>query len=705
MNTRQLLLCLVAVLLATGGMVGQSAFTPEQVRDYPFPYSLTVSDQGQKLAWIVHHRGQRNVYVAEGPDFVPRPLTNFSEDDGQEITSLSISPDGQWVVFLRGGEHGSNWDDERTINPQSLPKPPSVSMYSIPYAGGAVTELGAGAQPVIHPDSKSVTFEKSGQLWSIPIDGSGEAQQLIELRGRNHSPVWSPDGRRMAFVSSRGRLAYIGIYSGPEEPVVWADPDFNRDYGPRWSPDGKQLVYVRRPGGGGPPDPILEATHSPWSLCVFDMLTQKSERLWTAPETLAGSHPRSQGGTNLHWVGDHIVFLSYHDGWPHLYAMQPGDQEARLLTDGPYMAEYISAAPDGRSLLFGANTGPDPLDVDRRHLVEVEVATGKMQMLTAGDGLEWTPVRTGNGAYTAFISATAQRPPMVAVMGKGSRDWDLVGANMLPKSYPADDLVVPQQVTFSAPDGLTIHASKFEREDMPGPKPAVIYIHGGPPRQMLLGWHYSDYYSNAYAMNQYLASQGFVVLSVNYRLGIGYGFDFQNPPNAGWRGAAEYQDIVAAGEWLAKQSEVDPDRIGVYGGSYGGYLTAMALGRDSRLFAAGVDIHGVHDRTMGRMDNWLVPQQYETAPDIDRVPAIAWRSSPSSWVDQWTSPVLVIHGDDDRNVNVDHSTDLVERLREKGVPHETLLIVDDSHHWMRYANQLRVNAATVDFLKRHLLKK
>lgn len=686
-------------------IVAQAAsFTLEQVRSYPFPSALTSAATGQKMAWIFAQAGQRNIYVAEGPDFEARRLTNYTQDDGQEITSMSISADGQWVVYLRGGEHGSNWDDERTMNPRSTPFPAKVRMYSVPFAGGEPIDLGDGANPVIHPDSKRVTYEKNGQIWQVPIDGSAEGKAMMALRGRNHSPVWSPDGSKMAFVSSRGDLAYIGVYSGAEQPIVWADPDFNRDYGPRWAPDGNRLVFVRRPGGGGKPDPILEATHSPWELRVFDLLTQKSERLWKAPETLAGSHPRSQGGTNLHWTGEHIVFLSYHDGWPHLYAIQPGDEQARLLTEGPFMVEHITPTPDGQQLLCSANTGRDPLDVDRRHILEVDIATGEQRVLTPGSGLQWTPVRTGDGAYTAFISASAMRPPQPTVMKPGGANWGVLGDEQMPDDYPVDALVVPEQVTFTAPDGLTIHATKFEREDISGPKPAVVYIHGGPPRQMLLGWHYSSYYSNAYAVNQYLANQGFVVLSVNYRLGIGYGFDFQNPPHAGWRGAAEYQDIVAAGEWLAAQPGVDAQRIGVYGGSYGGYLTAMALGRDSRLFAAGVDIHGVHDRTMGRMDNWTIPQKYETAPDVERVPAIAWTSSPASWVDYWTSPVLIIHGDDDRNVNVDHSTDLVQRLRAKGVPHETLLIVDDSHHWMRYANQLRVNAATVDFLRKHLKK-
>ena len=131
---------------------------------------------------------------------------------------------------------------------------------------------------------------------------------------------------------------------------------------------------------------------------------------------------------------------------------------------------------------------------------------------------------------------------------------------------------------------------------------------------MLLGWHYSDYYANAYASNQYLASRGFVVLSINYRLGIGYGYEFHRPPSGGAQGASEYLDVKAAGEYLRTLPQVDGARIGIYGGSYGGFLTAMALARNSDLFSAGVDIHGVHDWTAERVGRDARPQQrYEQA--------------------------------------------------------------------------------------------
>ncbi|MFT4023279.1 MAG: prolyl oligopeptidase family serine peptidase, partial [Flavihumibacter sp.] len=394
-----------------------------------------------------------------------------------------------------------------------------------------------------------------------------------------------------------------------------------------------------------------------------------------------------------------ICFLSYADGWPHLYSMDPAGGEPVLLTPGKFMAEHIRVSPDGKWLYFAANTGPDPLDIDRRHVCRVAVDKPGVEVLTPGDGLEWSPVPVGG--ELALISATAQRPPLPAVMPSAAKKWRLIGEKMIPASFPGTSLVTPKQVVFTAPDGMEVHAQLFEPKGGAARKPAVIYIHGGPMRQMLLGWHYSDYYANGYATNQYLASQGFVVLSVNYRLGIGYGYRFHFPAAAGPLGASEYQDIKAAGQWLQQQPFVDPAKIGVYGGSYGGYLTAMALAKDSKLFAAGVDIHGVHD--------WSVlgglPEQnsgYEKIPDLDQAIETAFRSSPVAYVKSWTSPVLIIHADDDRNVPFNQSTDLVKRLEALKVPLQTKVIVGDTHHWMKYSHALELDQAVADFFMQTL---
>ncbi len=483
-------------------------------------------------------------------------------------------------------------------------------------------------------------------------------------------------------------------------------PSFTRDGSPRWSPDGTRIAFVRTPGAGGAPDSVLARRHQPWSIWTGDVKTAKATQLWKAPETLAGSYPSTHGQTNLHWAaGERIAFLSYHDGWPHLYSISSQGGAALLLTPGNFMAEYIKLSPDKKFLVYCANAGPDKLDIDRRHVLRVPVDKAAPEVLTPGSGLEWTPAVIGDGSGIACISATTQRPPLPTIISMSSKpSMKLLGQEFIPKEFPEKSLVTPKQVVFKSPDGFTIHCQLFEPAGVTGKRPAIVYVHGGPPRQMQLGWNYSDYYSNAYASNQYLASLGFNVLVVNYRLGIGYGFDFHRPKDAGPGGASEYIDIKAAGEWLAAQPNVDASRIGIYGGSYGGFLTAMALGKDSKLFAAGVDIHGVHDWTVDRSRAVVSPDKFERAPDADKALKVGWESSPTAYVSTWTSPVLIIHGDDDRNVRFSQSTDLVQRLEKKGVPIETLVIVDDTHHWMRQANAIKVYGATADYFVRKLGK-
>ena len=152
-----------------------------------------------------------------------------------------------------------------------------------------------------------------------------------------------------------------------------------------------------------------------------------------------------------------------------------------------------------------------------------------------------------------------------------------------------DAQVVPQLVVTKAPDGLEIHNQLFLPKDLkPGEKrPAIVFVHGGPVRQMLLGYHYMHFYHVAYAVNQWLASRGYIVMSVNYRSGIGYGKSFRTAPNTGGRGNAEYQDVLAGGKYLQSRPDVDPNRVGIWGLSYGGVLTAQALARNSDVFKVG----------------------------------------------------------------------------------------------------------------------
>ena len=259
-------------------------------------------------------------------------------------------------------------------------------------------------------------------------------------------------------------------------------------------------------------------------------------------------------------------------------------------------------------------------------------------------------------------------------------------------------------MVFKSEDGLEIHGQLFVPKNQKERGPALIFTHGGPIRQMLLGFHYMEYYHHAYAMNQYLASKGYTVLSVNYRLGIMYGRKFREPPKSVWRGTSEYQDVVAGAKFLQILDNVDQQRIGLWGGSYGGFLTAMGLARNSDVFKAGVDFHGVHDWEIF-LPGWageVEAKSADIAPDIKEARQLAFKSSPVASIANWRSPVLLVHGDDDRNVPFQQTTDLVEKLRAQKVAFEELIIPDEIHDLLRWSDWIRAYHATAEFFDRKL---
>jgi dipeptidyl aminopeptidase/acylaminoacyl peptidase len=573
-------------------------------------------------------------------------------------------------------------------------------VWSIAVAGGQPVLLGEGDYPSASPDGRKVAYLKDGAAWIVPIDASAEAKKLFTARGKTGSLQWSPDSSRLAFTSSRDATTYIGIYSDENTPIRWLAPDVYRDSDPAWSPDGKQIAFIRRPGDGGTPPLALEFESSPYSIFVGDAQTGAAKAVWSSGPTLREG---SFYGF-LEWAaGDRLVFNSYADGWLHLYSVAAKGGTPELLTPGNYMVEDVTLSPDRKRLVFAANTGSDKDDIDRRHLFQTPVDRAKVTPLTSGAGLEWSPVLTGDDRLL-FISGTATRPPVPATLAKDGKP-KLIAPELVAAKFPMDELVTPKRVTFQSPDGVTVHGQLFVPKKAKGKRPAVVYLHGGPQRQMVLGWHMMGYYSNDFAINQYLAHRGFVVLSVNYRLGPGYGFDFHFPPKAGQRGASEYQDVKAAGQYLQSLPDVDATRVGIYGGSYGGYLTAMGLAHDSALFKAGVDIHGVHDWILQyELKDLLTRKSYEMPADAEQALETGWASSPISALAGWKSPVLFITGDDDRNVRVTHTVDLWRRLRDTGVHQETLILVDETHSFQRHENVLKANAATVEFLERFLGK-
>lgn len=672
-------------------------FTLESLLKTPYISNLATSPESADVLFTVKEQGARNVYIASSPDYKCRKLTNFNDDDEQEITDLKMSWDGLYAVFVRGGDHASN-SSVRPTNPASAITVPKIVIYSINLKSGEVQQIGEGDYPIIHPDSKWITFLKQGQAWHASIDGSTNAKRLFYARGTVGAMQWSPDGQKLAFASRRGDHSFIGIYENKKKHIEWLAPSFYKDDYPKWSPNGNQLTFIRQPGSGGALDSLLVKKHLPWSIMVSDIQGGSVKEIWKAPTTLPGSVPSEWPGRfNLNWPTlQRIVFLSYQDGWPHLYSIEPSGNNVTQLTKGTFSVDQIGFSSDGKQVVFCANTGAEKQDIDRRHIGVVAVDGGKYKMLTTGNSITSSPAFINKDKALVILNGTAMRPGLPAIINPESKsEPKLIGKELL-GNFNFEQLIVPEQVTFSSEDGLQIYGQLFKPKNLKKKAPAIVYIHGGPRRQMYLGWHFIDAYFYDYALNQYLANKGFIVLSVNYRMGTGYGFDFQYPKNVHIAGASEYQDILASGKWLARRNDVDANKIGVYGGSYGGYLTAFALGKNSDIFKAGVDIHGAHNRLKG-LNEWA-----NNHPDFAEAAKTAWESSPSRWVDGWKSPVLIIHGDDDRAVAFSQSMDLVNRLRNKGAEAEYLVIPDETHSWVLYSNLLKVKQATADYLIKHL---
>jgi fermentation-respiration switch protein FrsA (DUF1100 family) len=275
----------------------------------------------------------------------------------------------------------------------------------------------------------------------------------------------------------------------------------------------------------------------------------------------------------------------------------------------------------------------------------------------------------------------------------------LVITPVVPAHFPKERVRLGHQAEEKQPDGKGQHRRQ-DGERIPG----HYQRHARDQQHHDQGAaHYMYYYSNAYALNQYFAHQGYVVLSVNYRSGIGYGLDFREAINYGARGASEFNDVMGAGLYLKARPDVDPKRIGVWGGSYGGYLTALALSRASDLFAAGVDLHGVHDWSTLR-DYFGATLGGNPAEQNEQREAarIAFDSSPIASVNTWRSPVLLIHGDDDRNVSFSQTVVLADALRQRHVEFEELIFPNEIHDFLMQQHWVRAYKAAADFFARKL---
>jgi dipeptidyl aminopeptidase/acylaminoacyl peptidase len=747
LRTRPVLIAAVlgaATLAANPAAAPQATPKPtiEQFLGAASPTEVVAAAKADRIAWVSYEKGRRNVFTAAAPAFSPVKLTNYTDDDGVDLTDVTISADGSTVAFVRGSApNREGWN----ANPSSDPDGGEQAIWAAHVATPGVSwRVTAGTNPILSPDGRYLLQTREGQIYRVrisPVAATTEMDRgekpFIASWGTNSNPVFSPDGSKVAFVSNRVNHGFIGVYDVATRKVNYVAPGVDFDTNPMWSADSKHIVFVRRPGtpfgqqshqgggglglpggpayqpnpggrggggrGGGGPVPGGQTQNNipPSAMQIPGMMFATFKggytySIWTA-DAVTGTasetwHPvtgdRFQTLPALQLAGEYVMFSGIGGGgggrgggrgqgaagaapdeWDRFYSLHYTDPAAKpvqiISTDGIIEdATSWILSQDGTTFYYSTNAG----DIDRRHIWSVPVSGGTPKQVTTGSGIETYPAPLASGKTLATLSATWNMPQSIGIWASPSAQKVVFPATR--PGFPMDAHVEPQSViTEPADKAFTIHNQLFLPKDIkPGEKrPAMVFVHGGPVRQMLLGYHYRYVYHQFYGINEWLASKGYVVLSVNYRAGVGYGSSFRRAPNVAPNGIAELQDVVAGAEYLRTRPDVDPARIGIYGLSYGGLLTAQALARHSDLFAAGVDYAGVH--------------LYGSSLDPE---SNTYKASAISQIDNWKSPVLIIQGDDDRNVYFAQTVGLVQLLRQRNVYHELIVQPDDVHDSLRH---------------------
>ncbi len=653
----------------------------KELLSYSFPTELSASKNQGAITWVENKEGVRNIYYALAPEYSPVQLTKYNKDDGQVISNLQFTEDLNSIVFVRGGAPNRKGEFP---NPTSNPDSYLREIHLVDIGTSEIKTLGVGHSPVLVEET--ILYLKKGQAWSMSLQGE-DATQLFKVRGSVSNIKPSPDQSKIAFVNGRADHSYIGIYDLNSKELTLLNPTVDLDSNPVWSNDGNQVAFLRQ----AYEKPIIfipKREAQPFSIVVADINSNQSTTIFTADSGRGSAFRNISASNQLFWSAtNEIIFPWEKEGWTHLYSIPAEGGKPTSITPGNLEVQFVSQRPDRKEIIFNSNQN----DIDRQHLWKY---SNKLEQLTEGTGIEWAPVVDGLG--NAFcLGSTAINPADVKKVSNGQLSSITSESN-----YPRKQLVTPEQVIMTAEDGIQFHGQLFLPKNLGKTEkaPAVMFFHGGSRRQMMLGFHHRGYYHNFYAMNQYLASKGYVVLSVNYRSGIGYGMEFREALDYGAGGASEYNDVLAAADFLKNHPNVDSNRIGLYGGSYGGYLTALGLSRNSDIFKAGVDIHGVYD--WNAIIKGFIPSYNKL--EMPEFAKLAFDSSPIAFMEDWKSPVLLIHGDDDRNVPFNETVVKANRLRELGVYFEQLVFPDEVHGFLLHKNWLSAFEATSSFFDRKL---
>jgi dipeptidyl-peptidase-4 len=708
----------------------RSQLTPEQVAHFPrpgmaIPGKIRYSPDATVVTYLYSERGDlvRDLW---GLELAGGRKQRFLSPPGETVTEENISREEMLRrERLRLRETGiTDYIWAKKANVMLLPL--RGELYR--WAQGSVSRLAGGGvvDPKIADDGRRTFFVRDGDVWTI--DEAGEhrltshpagttnglaefvaQEELDRLSGywpsprgdmvafeqvdESHIPVFpivhqgkpalEIEEYRYPFAGSENARVKLGVVSVEGGATSWMDLGSDKGYIARvdWHPDGRLLVqwlsrdwkrlelraYPKSPsparGGESGWGAILVENQEPWINLHDDLrVLETGEFTWSSERS----------------------------GYRHLYLYAPDGKLIRQLTSGDWAAEATVALDEKGRKLYFVGWQDSPLE---RHLFRVSLDGGEPERLTPEPGMHGVAIAPD---FSSFVDVWDNRtePPRINVVSLSDRQTPLSIHS------PADvsvDLPSPELHSFRTSDGVELFATVYRPPTLGqgqggGRAPVIVSVYGGPGAQMV-----NDSWAQTVDLRaQELAQQGFVVLKVDNRGSPRRGLAFE-APIARRMGQIEVRDQVEGVRWLETLGFADVSRVGIYGGSYGGYMTLMALVTAPEVFKAGVAAAPV---TFWEGYDTAYTEKYMGTPEEN---AEGYRvGSPLSHVDRLRGKLLVIHGMIDENVHFRHTARLMQALIDAGKPFETLLYPNERHMPRSERDRLDMERRVLEFFQRNL---
>ncbi|PYX17512.1 MAG: hypothetical protein DMG84_03455 [Acidobacteria bacterium] len=583
------------------------------------------------------------------------------------------------------------------------------------------------------PDGKTIAFISNingrNNLWLVPAEG-GWPTQLTVSDQRQTAPAWSPDGKWIAYMSD---------YDGDEQwDIFLVSPSTGQvvnltntreiaEESPTWSPDGRYLAYMVKP-----------KTSSVFEIDVYDTLMRETRHLTsgTAKNKMNVSPIWSRDGK---WI---VYTQQQAKGTDsNIFVAEVANGKSTLLT--PHQGEQLYAAndfsPDGKQVLITANAanGYD-------NVALLDIASTKISWLTQdkweisggnfssdSKSITWTANVDGNTDIYLHDIASGKTtslplPKGVNQVGGAESAFTRDGSRLLyyhngPNApndvwiysladdktrqithalvagVRAQDMVEPFLVHYPSRDGKwTISALVYVPYNLPrqAVSPAIVYVHGGPTSQTV----------NSFSrIIQYMVNQGYIVIAPNYRGSTGYGKEFQQA-NLFDMGGGDLQDVLAAADWIKQTGYVDPKKLILMGGSYGGYMTMMGVTKAPDVWAAGVPIVPFVNwfTEIENEDPVLQQSDLATMGDPVKNKALFEDRSPIYFIDRVKAPLLLLAGGHDPRCPKTEAQQVVDAIKKRGGVVEYKVYENEGHGFARVENQIDAYKRVAEFLKAHV---